>query len=92
MSFEGENERDGEVEDGMAEEEWECVRSRWECGWGKVASTLLGSDQAGWDGMVLCPVGMGQRVTEQVSGSPDSGYGGCGRVDVRKGKGKTDLT
>jgi hypothetical protein len=28
MSFEGENERDGEVEDGMAEEEWECVRSR----------------------------------------------------------------
>lgn len=28
MSFEGENERDAEVEDGMAEEEWECVRSR----------------------------------------------------------------
>lgn len=43
----------------------------------------------GWDGAMS---GMGQRVTEQVSGSPDSGYGGCGRVDVRKGKGKTDLT
>lgn len=47
MSFEGENERDGEVEDGMAEEEWECVRKQmpWAglgraalgvCGWGKV--------------------------------------------------------
>jgi hypothetical protein len=45
----GKNERDGEVEDGMAEEEWECVRSRcpglgWAgpgwfgcvCGWEKV--------------------------------------------------------
>jgi hypothetical protein len=25
----GKDERDGEVEYGMAEEEWECVRSRW---------------------------------------------------------------
>lgn len=81
----------------MVEDEWECVRNRWECGWGKVASTLLGSDQAGWMGWDGAMSGMGQRVTEQagqVSGSSDSGCGGCGRVDVdvRKGKGKTGLT
>ncbi|CAF3493384.1 unnamed protein product [Fusarium graminearum] len=28
----------------MAEEEWECVRSGWECGWGKARQNGLGKD------------------------------------------------